>query len=378
MKTTTKLRIAAIVGLVLVIGGLAGVKASQIGKMIGAGKSFVPPPESVTSAKVEAAQWQPQREAVGTLVAVRGVTLGAELPGTVREVAFDSGSAVRRGAVLVRLDTSTERAQLAAAAAEASLSRLALERARSLRLSEANTPADLEAVEARAKQADAAVAGLEATIAKKTIRAPFDGRIAIRQVEVGQVASSGTPIASLQSVDPIHVDFWMPQQSLAELRRGQRVRLHTDTFPGATWEGSISTVNTEVDPATRNVRVRATLPNADGRLLPGMFGKVETLSGEPRPVLYVPATAVLFAPYGDSVYVLEEQKDAGGNATLLAQQRFVRLGERRGDMVAVASGLSAGDTVVSSGAFKLRNGAAVVVKNDLAPRAELAPQPTEK
>jgi membrane fusion protein (multidrug efflux system) len=274
MKTTTKLRIAAIVGLVLVVGGLAGVKASQIGKMIGTGKSFVPPPESVTSAKVEAAQWQPQREAIGTLVAVRGVTLGAELPGTVREVAFDSGSAVRRGAVLVRLDTSTERAQLAAAAAEASLSRLALERARSLRLSEANTPADLEAVEARAKQADAAVAGLEATIAKKTIRAPFDGRIAIRQVEVGQVVSSGTPIASLQSVDPIFVDFWMPQQSLAELRRGQRVHLHTDTFPGATWEGSISTVNTEVDPATRNVRVRATLPNADGRLLPGMFGKV--------------------------------------------------------------------------------------------------------
>jgi len=377
MKTTTKLRIGAIVGLVLVVGGLAGVKAAQIGKMIGAGKSFVPPPESVTSAKVEASEWQPQREAIGTLVAVRGVVLGAELPGTVREVAFDSGSAVRKGAVLVRLDTSTEQAQLASAAAEATLARLNLERARSLRASEANTPADLQATEARAQQADAAVAGLEAAIAKKTIRAPFDGRISIRQVELGQVVSPGTPVGSLQSVDPIFVDFWMPQQSLAELRRGQKVHLHTDTFPGATWEGSIATVNTEVDAATRNVRVRATLPNADGRLLPGMFGKVEVISGAPRPVLFVPATAVIFAPYGDSVYVLEPGKDAGAEARLLARQRFVRLGERRGDMVAVVSGLAAGDTVVSSGGFKLRNGAAVVVKNDLAPRAELDPKPTE-
>lgn len=377
MKTTTKLRILAIVGLLLVVGGLAGVKAAQIGKMIGAGKSFVPPPESVTSARVEAAEWQPQREAIGTLVAVRGVVLGSELPGTVREVAFDSGSAVRKGAVLVRLDTSTEQAQLAAATAEATLARLNLDRARSLRASEANTPADLQATEARAQQADAAVAGLEAAIAKKTIRAPFDGRISIRQVELGQVVSPGTAVGSLQSVDPIFVDFWMPQQSLAELRRGQKVHLHTDTFPGATWEGSIATVNTEVDAATRNVRVRATLPNADGRLLPGMFGKVEVISGAPRPVLFVPATAVLFAPYGDSVYLLEPQKDAGAEAPLLARQRFVRLGERRGDMVAVVSGLSPGDTVVSSGGFKLRNGAAVVVKNDLAPRAELDPKPTE-
>jgi membrane fusion protein (multidrug efflux system) len=378
MKTTTKLRIAAILGLVVVVGGLAGVKAAQIGKMIGAGKAFVPPPESVTSAKVEASEWQPQREAIGTLVAVRGVVLGAELPGTVREVSFDSGSAVRKGAVLVRLDTSTEHAQLAAATAEATLARLNLDRARSLRASEANTPADLQATEARAQQADAAVAGLEAAIAKKTIRAPFDGRISIRQVELGQVVSPGTPVGSLQSVDPIFVDFWMPQQSLAELRRGQKVHLHTDTFPGATWEGSITTVNTEVDAATRNVRVRATLPNADGRLLPGMFGKVEVISGPPRPVLFVPATAVLFAPYGDSVYLLEPQKDAGPEAPLLARQRFVRLGERRGDMVAVVSGLAAGDTVVSSGGFKLRNGAAVVVKNDLAPRAELDPKPTDK
>jgi membrane fusion protein (multidrug efflux system) len=345
MKTSTALRVAAVLGLVLVVALLAGVKAGQIGKMIRTGKAFVPPPEAVTSAAVERGEWQPQREAIGTVVPVRGVTLGAELPGLVREVSFDSGASVRRGAVLVRLDTSTEEAQLAAAEAEASLARLSRDRARSLRQAGSSTPADLEAAEARAQQAEAAAEGLRATIAKKTIRAPFDGRVAIRQVEVGQVVSPGTPIASLHSVDPIYVDFWMPQQALSELRRGQRVHLHTDAFPGATWEGTIRTVNTEVDAATRNVRVRAELPNRDGRLLAGMFGKVEVLSGEARPVLFVPATAVLFAPYGDSVFVLEEQ---------------------------------AGETVVSSGAFKLRNGAAVVVRNDLAPPAVIDPRPVDR
>jgi len=323
---------------------------------------------------------------------VRGVTLGAELPGLIRQVAFESGQAIRRGDLLVRLDTSTEEAQLQAAQAEAVLARLALTRAESLRQGEANTQADLDAARARAQQAEAAVAGLDATIAKKTIRAPFDGRIAIRQVELGQVVSPGTPIASLQSVDPIHVEFWLPQQALADLRVGQEVQARTDTFPGQPWSGRITTINPEVDVATRNVRVRATLPNPDGRLRPGMFANVEVVSAEQRPVLLIPATAVMFAPYGDSVFVLGAPpagEGAGGTPTgaapkgeapraaggLVAQQRFVRLGERRGDLVAVASGLAAGETVVSSGAFKLKNGMAVVVKNDLAPDARLAPAP---
>ncbi|HSB19025.1 MAG TPA: efflux RND transporter periplasmic adaptor subunit [Anaeromyxobacteraceae bacterium] len=377
-RTRRRLWIATIAGLVLVVAVLAGVKVLQIRSMIGAGKAFAIPPESVSSAKVEATSWQPTHPAIGSLVAVHGVTLGAELAGTVREIAFDSGSSVRKGALLVRLDTSTEQAQLAAAEVEAALARIALERARSLRQSEANAQADLDTAEARAKQAEASVAGLRATIAKKTIRAPFDGRLAIRQVELGQVVLPGTPIASLQSVDPIHADFWLPQQALAALRPGQAARLRTDTFPGSTWDGTVTTINTEVDQATRNVRIRATFPNADGRLRPGMFVNVEVLSSGTRPVLLIPATAVLFAPFGDSVFVLEEGKDPSGKATTVAKQKFVRLGERRGDFVEVLSGLAAGETVVSGGAFKLRNGSAVVVKNDLAPSAEIHPKPSEQ
>ncbi len=378
MKSKRRQWILVSVGLVVVVGVLVGVKAGQIVTMVRASESFVPPPEAVTSAKVEAAQWEGMQAAIGSLVAVRGVVLGAELPGTVREIAFESGSSVKRGQVLVKLDTSAEEAQLDAAVADASLARLSLKRAEQLRRGEANAQADLDAAEARAKQADATVANLRATIAKKTIRAPFDGRISIRQVELGQVVSPGTPIASLQSVSPIHVDFWLPQQSLAELTNGQRVRLHTDTFGGASWDGAITTINPEVDPVTRNVRVRATFENPDGRLRPGMFANVQVLSAEKRPVRVIPATAVIFAPYGDSVFAIVQAKDKAGRTATVARQKFIRTGERRGDVVAVASGLDVGETVVSSGAFKLRNGAPVAVNNALAPNAQLAPNPSEE
>jgi membrane fusion protein (multidrug efflux system) len=378
MKTKTKLWAVVIFGLVLAVALLVGVKAGQIGTMIQAGAAFAPPPEAVTSAKVEAVRWQGTRPAIGSLVALRGVTLGAELPGLVREIAFESGAQVRKGAVLVKLDTSAEEAQLDAALAEASLGRLNLERAIALREADSNSPADLDAAVARAKQADANVAALRATIAKKIIRAPFDGRISIRQVELGQVVAAGTAIASLVSVTPIHADFWLPQQALAEAKVGQRVRLRTDTFPDATWDGEITTINPEVDVSTRNVRVRATFPNPDGRLRPGMFANVEVISPETRDALVIPATAVIYAPYGDSVFVIEEKKDEAGRSSAVARQKFVRLGERRGDFVAVTSGLSAGETVVSSGAFKLRNGMPVVVNNALAPEAELSPKPADR
>jgi membrane fusion protein (multidrug efflux system) len=282
---------------------------------------------------------------------------------------------VRKGQVLLKLDTSAEEAQLASAAADEALAKLNLERARSLREGGANTPADLDLAVARAKAAAAAADVLKATIAKKTIRAPFDGRIAIRQVELGQVISAGAQVASLQSVDPIYAEFSLPQQALAELRMGQKAHMHVDIFPDAEWDGAITTINSEVDPSTRNVRVRATFPNRDGRLRPGMFAKIEVQSAGARPVLAIPATAVLFAPYGDSVFVVEESKDAAGKATTLARQKFVRLGERRGDLVAVESGLAPGETVVTSGAFKLRNGMAVAIHNELAPDVRLAPKP---
>jgi membrane fusion protein (multidrug efflux system) len=374
MKKTTKRWALAILALLIIVGVLAGVKVGQIGKMISTGKALVPPPESVSSATVEKTEWAATRSAIGTLVAVRGVTLGAELPGIVREIHFESGSTVRRGALLVKLDTSTEEAQLAAAQADAALAKVNLERARSLRAADANAPADLDAAQARAKATDAAVANLQAVIAKKTIRAPFDGRIAIRQVELGQAVSSGTPIASLQSVTPIHVDFWLPQQALADLRTGQRVEVRTDIFPDVRWAGQITVINPEVDVATRNVRVRATVPNDDGRLRPGMFANVDVLSSEKRQVLMIPATAVIFAPYGDSVFAIEQKN----GQPPIAKQRFVRLGERKGDFVEVTEGLTAGETIVSSGAFKLRNGVTVSINNALAPEAQLAPRPPER
>jgi membrane fusion protein (multidrug efflux system) len=378
MKTGKKLWIIVIVGLVAVVALLAGVKAAQIVTMVRAGESFAPPPESVSAAKVQAAEWQASRSAIGSLVADRGVTLGAELPGTVREIAFESGAAVRKGQVLVKLDTSTEEAQLAAATADAALAKLNLKRVRMLRAGGSVPQAELDAADARAKAASAQAASLRAIIAKKTIRAPFDGRISIRQVELGQVVSPGTAIASLQSVSPIHADFWVPQQALADLARGQRVRLRTDAWPDASWEGEVTTVNPEVDPATRNVRVRATVANADGRLRPGMFANVEVLSDERRQVLVIPATAVIFAPYGDSVFAIEERKDdKTGRSAPVARQKFVRLGDRRGDFVAVASGLAAGETIVASGAFKLRNGMAVAVNGATGRGAELAPKPTD-
>lgn len=378
MKTGTKLWIGITVGLLVAVGSLGGVKAAQIGSMMKAGKSFVPPPESVASARVQNVEWAATRDAVATLVAVRGVTLGAELPGVVREIAFQSGAPVKRGQVLVKLDTSTEEAQLAAAVAEASLARINLERAVALRQGESNSQADLDVAEARAKQADAAVRSLQTTIAKKTTRAPFDGRIAIRQVELGQVLAAGTPIASLQSVSPIYAEFWLPQQSLADLKVGQRVRMRVDIFPRSDWEGEVTTINPEVDVATRNVRVRATVENLDGRLKPGMFANVEVVSSEKRTVAVIPATAVIYAPYGDSVFVLDEKGEGAGKAAPVARQRAVRLGERRGDFVEVLSGLSAGETIVSSGAFKLRNGSAVAVNNALAPDVEIAPRPTDR
>jgi membrane fusion protein, multidrug efflux system len=375
MKTKTKLWAFAVLALLVVVGGLAAVKVAQIRAMIQAGKSFVPPPESVTAAAVQEVDWPSTRTAIGTLVAVRAVTLGAELTGVIREIGFESGQAVKEGVLLVKLDTSTEEAQLAAAVADASLAKVTLARAKALSLGGANTPADLEAAQARAQQTEATVASLRATIAKKSIRAPFDGRLAIRQVERGQVVSSGTPVASLQSVTPIYGDFWLPQQALAELSAGQRVRMRTDIFPGASWEGAVSTINPEVDVATRNVRVRATFQNADGRLRPGMFVNLEVLSRERRRALVLPATAVLYAPYGDSVYALEEMKDQAGKPAIQAKQTFVRLGERRGDFVEVTSGVAAGQRIVSNGAFKLRNGIAVAVSDAAPPPADLAPRP---
>jgi len=387
--------------LLLIVVFLAGTKFFQIFTMIQAGKKMVPPPVAVTTAKVQEVEWQPVRPAVGTLIAIRATTLSAELFGTVREIGFENGSLVKKGQMMVRFDTSAEQAQLQSAQADLALAKQTLDRAESLRKQEVNTQAELESAQARDKQTRAAVVNLQAIINKKIIRAPFDGRAGIRAVELGQVVSPGAPIISLQTVSPIYAEFQLPQQALADVKLDQKVLVKVDVFPGNTWEGTITTINPEVDPATRNVRMRATVENPDGRLNPGMFASVAVEAGKASQAMVVPATSIIYAPYGDSVYLVAEQKDdpkddpankgepakkappapakaPGDKPTLIAQQQFVRLGERRGDYVQVLDGLKGGESIVSNGAFKLRNGQTIMINNALAPPANMVPSPVDR
>jgi membrane fusion protein (multidrug efflux system) len=345
--------------------------------MIKVGKTMVPPPEAVTAVQAKSLEWRPVHAAVGTLVAVRSVTLSAEIVGAVKDIAFENGSLVKQGQLLIRQDTSTEEAQLEGALADLALSKQTLDRALRLGKAQVNTQVDIEAAQARNIQAKAAVDNLRATIGKKIIRAPFAGRVGIRQVELGQVLSVGTPIISLQTVSPIYAEFQLPQQALADVKLGQKVSLKVDVFPDSTWDGSITTINPEVDTSTRNVRMRATVDNKDARLTPGMFANVEVFADHTAQVLVIPATSILFAPYGDSIYVLEKAKAADGKDELVAKQRFVRVGERRGDFAAITSGLNADEQVVSNGAFKVKNGMPVQVQNDTAP-AQVSPTPENR
>jgi len=309
---------------------------------------------------------------------VQGAMISTELPGTVAEVAFESGAMVQKGDLLVQLDTSAEEAQLRSADADTELARADVERARDLTARKVISKAELDAAEAKFKQKSAMTENMRAMIAKKTIRAPFDGAAGIRAVNVGQMINAGQQVVPLQALDPVYVDFALPQQRLAELSNGLEVRVTTDAFPEQEFRGKLTAINSAVDMATRNVSLQATLPNPDHSLRPGMFAKVAVALPQKNPVLVIPATAVSYAPYGDSVFVIEKKKDEKTKQEMqLIRQQFVRLGETRGDFVTVTNGLKAGETVVSSGVFKLRNGMPVVINNELAPKPELSPKPAQ-
>ena len=362
--------------LLLLVGALAGAKVWQFQTMFAAAAQMVPPPTTVTTSTVTADRWQPTLDAVGSVVAVQGVTISAEVAGTVKRLAFESGATVRAGEVLVELDDAVEQAQLRSASANADLSRLNLERARNLRPRNLVSQSDFDSAEAQAKQADAQVDNIRAVIAKKTIRAPFAGRLGIRQINLGQFLDGGAAIVSLQAVDPVYVDFSLPQQELARLRVGMVVRVTSDAAPGQTFIGTLSVISPEIDALTRNVRLRATFDNRSGRLQPGMYVSVAAVLPTAQQVLMIPITAVRYAPYGDSVFVVEDRKDEKTGAVgKVAVQKFVRLGPSRGDFVVVESGLNAGETLISTGVFKLRNNAPVAVDNTLAPDFQLNPKP---
>lgn len=366
----------AVLALIALIGVLAGIKFLQIRRMIDAGAQFVPPAETVTTAEVRAESWESLLTAVGSLTAVQGVTVAAEMPGKVEHIAFAPGARVQKGDLLLRLDTSTEEAQLPGAEATVTLTKANMQRARELLSQKIISPAEFDSAEANYRVAVAAVESIRAAIGKKTLRAPFSGQLGIRQVNLGQILKEGDPVVSLQTLDPIFVDFLLPQQQLAEARTGLPVRLTADALPGQQIDGIVTTINPEIDAATRNIRLQATVANPSGQLRPGMFVNVAVVLPRQREVLVIPATAVLYAPYSDSVFVVEKQPAAeGGTPGKQLRQQFVRLGEKQGDFVAVISGLKEGETIVTTGVFKLRNGQAVIVDNSLSPEFKLAPTP---
>jgi membrane fusion protein (multidrug efflux system) len=372
-----KLLFAAI-GLAIVVGAIVYAKLDQFSAMGKAAENMVMPPETVTATKVEDVRWEQSIAATGTVSAVQGVTVSAEVTGRVTRIGFESGAAVNAGDVLLQLDTASEDAQLASAKAAAELAKADLARLRELSKQKLASREALDSAGAKVKDTAAQVGNMRALIAKKTVRAPFAGRLGLRLVNLGEILREGSPIVSLQTLDPIHVDFSVPQQQLRRLRSGMTVRVTTDAAPDETFTGEIIAVSPEVDSATRNVRVRALIANPEEALYAGMFANVEVVLPEPQSVLPIAATAVLYAPYGDSVFVVEQQKNKqSGETEQVLRQQFVRLGRARGDFVDVVDGLKAGETVVTSGVFKLRTGMSVVIDNTLAPRPELAPKPGE-
>ena len=361
----------------LVIGALGFLKVRQFQAAAGEAAGFQPPPEAVTTIVAAQESWPTTLAAIGTLAAVQGVTVSADLPGTVERIAFDSGESVRRGEVLVQLDTRQERAQLAAVEAQRELAGLNFDRMRGLLDERVISRAEYDRAMAEHKQTDAQAGEIRAAIERKTIRAPFSGVLGIRQVNLGQYLAAGDPVVLLQSLNPIYVNFGVPQQAAGQLQKGGEVRITATDVAGQAFAGPITAIDAVVNEATRNVQAQATLANPGGRLRPGMFVQAELTVGSSRSVVALPATAISYAPFGDSVFVVSDFEGANGESYRGVRQQFVKLDGARGDQVAVVSGVKAGDEVVTSGVFKLRNGAAVVVDNTVKPANSARPRPED-
>jgi membrane fusion protein (multidrug efflux system) len=370
---------ASVVGLLLIFAGLAGVKALQIRDLIAAGANMAPPPTAVASELVQAAEWASSLSAVGELEASRGVVLTADLAGRIASIAFEPGARVQQGDLLVEQEVSSEQTELEAAEADKTLARSNLNRASKLLKDKLIPRSDYDAALAAYRGASARVQTIRASLDKKQIVAPFDGRLGLSQVDLGQNISAGTPIVSLQAIDRMYFNFSLPQRDLTRVTTGLLVTVAIDALPDQTYRGEVSAINSEIDKSTRTVEVQAVLDNPQGELLPGMFGRVEVSLGEQREVLIIPAPAISYASFGDSVFVLEppEQAEEGSDA-LVARQQFVQLGEQRGDYVEVTRGLAVGERVASAGAFKLRNGAPVSLNESVKPEYQVSPSVTDQ
>jgi len=359
------------------VAGLGFVKFRQIQTGIAQNAGFQPPPEAVTTIVAKQEKWPATLDVIGTTVAVQGVTVSADLPGTVARIGFESGKSVHAGDVLVELDTRQERAQLAAMEAQRDLARINFGRTEQLVKQGVIAKTEYDNVTAQQKATEAQVGEIRATIARKTIRAPFSGILGLRQVNLGQYLSAGEAIVSLQALNPIYVNFGVPQQTAPQVRVGRTLLVSSNDVGGLKFTGRVTALDSTVNEATRNVQVQATLANPGGKLRPGMFVQVAIAVGIDRPVIALPATAINYAPYGDSVYVVSDMKDPKGKTYRGVRQQFVKLEVSRGDQVAVISGVNPGDEIVSSGVFKLRNGAAVQVNNKVQPGNNPAPKPED-
>jgi membrane fusion protein, multidrug efflux system len=356
------------------VAALGFVKFKQIQTAIAQGAAFQMPPEAVTTIVAAEEAWPSTLSAIGTVAAVRGVTIAADLPGTVEKIAFDSGQAVREGDVLALQDTRQERAQLAAAEAQRDLARVNFERLQGLLNERVISRAEFDRAIAEQRQADGRVGEIHAAIDRKTIKAPFSGVLGLRHVNLGQYLSGGDPLVTLQALNPIYVNFGVPQQAAGQMRPGRSVRITVGEPPGVALSGRVTALDSVVDEATRNVQVQATLANPNGLLRPGMFVQTEVVSGAGSTLVSLPASAVSYAPFGDSVFVVTDIKNEKGTYRGVRQQ-FVKLGATRGDQIAIVSGVKKGDEVVTSGTFKLRNGAAVLVNNKVRPGNNPKPKP---
>jgi membrane fusion protein, multidrug efflux system len=370
-------RLILVLGVMAVlITALGFAKFRQIESAVHAG-AFQPPPEAVTSIVTQREQWPASMTAIGTIEAVHGVMVSADLPGTVARINFDSGQAVREGEILVELDTRQERAQLAALEAQRDLAKVNFARTQQLVNDGVISRQEFDQATAQQKATEANVAEIRATIDRKTIRAPFSGILGIRKVNLGQYLPAGSPVVSNQALNPIYVNVGVPQQAAAQVHVGRNLRVTTEDVAGKVFAGSVTAIDSEVDPTTRNIQVQATLPNPEGKLRPGMFVQVEMPLGASRSVIALPASAINYAPYGDSVFVITDLKDPTGKTYRGVRQQFVKIEGARGDQVGVISGLKPGEEVVTSGVFKLRNGAAVQVNNKVQPGNSPAPKPED-
>jgi len=376
MKSKLRTMGVAVSGLIALIVIIVGIKGLQIGKMMST--PMMMPPTTVSSATVNEEDWAPTLSAVGSLSAVQGAIIAAELGGVVSDIKFENGGVAKKGDVIMKLDASQEEALLRSAEAEAELARQDLERTRGLASQKVLSKAELDAAQSKFNRLNAVVDQMHSNIRKKTLVAPFDGQLGIRQVNVGQMINAGQQVVPLTSLDPLFADFALPQQYLGQLTPGLEVHVTTDALPGRVFPGKLTAINSMVDSSTRNITLQATLDNPDHALRPGMFAKAEVTLPEKRKTLVVPGSAISYAPFGDSVFVIDKKKDEKtGKESQVIRQQFVRVGEGRGDFVAITQGLKAGEMIVSTGVFKLRNGMTVTINNDLAPKPQINPNPVD-